>query len=84
MASTRSPDQLSSIIRARITTSRGAFRARDNRRTTARSSSSPAGRARKTVVQQVTSAGVVYRRPLDDLVSRLCGEFGGQGDLVGF
>jgi hypothetical protein len=33
---------------------------------------------------EVTSAGVVYRRPLGDLVLRLCGEFGGQGGLVGF
>jgi hypothetical protein len=32
----------------------------------------------------VTSAGVVYRRPLGDLVLRLCGEFGGQGRVVGF
>jgi len=32
----------------------------------------------------VTSAGVVYRRPLGDLVVRLCGEFGGQGGLVVF
>ncbi|MFF7598316.1 hypothetical protein, partial [Streptomyces mirabilis] len=32
---------------------------------------------------RVTSAGVVYRRPLGDLVLRLCGEFGGQGGLVG-
>jgi hypothetical protein len=32
----------------------------------------------------VTSAGVVYRRPLGDLVLRLCGEFGGQDGLVGF
>jgi hypothetical protein len=33
---------------------------------------------------RVTSAGVVYRRPLGDLVLRLCGEFGGQGRVVGF
>lgn len=33
---------------------------------------------------KVTSAGVVYRRPLGDLGSRLCGEFGGQGGVVGF
>ncbi|MEC3995327.1 hypothetical protein VSR01_17985 [Actinacidiphila sp. DG2A-62] len=33
--------------------------------------------------QGVTSAGVVYRRPLGDLVVRLCGEFGGQGGFVG-
>ncbi|WP_209445951.1 hypothetical protein, partial [Streptomyces flaveus] len=33
---------------------------------------------------QVTSAGVVYRRPLGDLVLRLCGEFGGQDGVVGF
>lgn len=32
----------------------------------------------------VTSAGVVYRRPLGDLVLRLCGEFGGQDGLVVF
>ncbi|WP_194236438.1 hypothetical protein [Streptomyces acidicola] len=32
----------------------------------------------------VTSAGVVYRRPLGDLVLRLCGEFGGQDGVVGF
>ncbi|WP_078913983.1 hypothetical protein [Streptomyces sp. NRRL S-37] len=32
----------------------------------------------------VTSAGVVYRRPLGDLGLRLCGEFGGQGRVVGF
>ncbi|MFD8217877.1 hypothetical protein ACFV2U_30235 [Streptomyces sp. NPDC059697] len=32
----------------------------------------------------VMSAGVVCRRPLGDLVLRLCGEFGGQGGLVGF
>ncbi|WP_199820071.1 MULTISPECIES: nuclear transport factor 2 family protein, partial [Streptomyces] len=31
----------------------------------------------------VTSAGVVYRRPLGDLVLRLCGEFGGQDGVVG-
>jgi hypothetical protein len=33
---------------------------------------------------EVTSAGVVYRRPLGDLVLRLCGEFGGQDGVVGF
>jgi hypothetical protein len=33
---------------------------------------------------RVTSAGVVYRRPLGDLVLRLCGEFGGQDGVVGF
>ncbi|MCK1823893.1 hypothetical protein MTQ10_31095, partial [Streptomyces sp. XM83C] len=32
----------------------------------------------------VTSAEVVYRRPLGDLGLRLCGEFGGQGGVVGF
>ncbi|REE58927.1 hypothetical protein BX257_1409 [Streptomyces sp. 3212.3] len=32
----------------------------------------------------VTSAGVVYRRPLVISVLRLCGEFGGQGSVVGF
>ncbi|WP_318783800.1 helix-turn-helix domain-containing protein [Streptomyces spectabilis] len=51
IAGTRSPDQPSSIIRARITASRAAFRARDRRRTMVRSSSSRPGRARKTIVQ---------------------------------
>lgn len=36
------------------------------------------------VPAKVTSAGVVYRRPLGDLVLRLCGEFGGQGGVVCF
>jgi hypothetical protein len=40
------------------------------------------GRSERAV--WVTSAGVVYRRPLGDLVLRLCGEFGGQGRVVGF
>ncbi|MFG2952068.1 hypothetical protein ACGFZ4_43785, partial [Streptomyces adustus] len=50
---------------------------------------SPAGRiATNAAVQaqqrrRVTSARVVYRRPLGDLVLRLCGEFGGQGGVVG-
>jgi len=60
IAGTRSPDQLSSIIRARITTSRGAFRARDNRRTTARSSSSRSGRAHKTIAQHPPPSTLNY------------------------
>ncbi|MER6539974.1 hypothetical protein ABT215_40660 [Streptomyces sp900105755] len=32
----------------------------------------------------VTSAGVVYRRPLGDLVLRLGGEFGGHDGVAGF
>lgn len=51
IAGTRCPDQLNPIIRARITTSRGAFRARASRRTTARSSPSRSGRAHKTIAQ---------------------------------
>lgn len=60
IAGTRSPDQLNSIIRARITASRGPFRARDKRRTTVRSSSSRPGRARKTIVQHPPPSAINY------------------------
>jgi hypothetical protein len=60
IAGTRIPDQLSSIIRARITASLGAFRARDNLRTTARSCSSRSGRAHKTIAQHPPPSTLNY------------------------
>lgn len=49
IAGTRMPRQLSSTIRARVTRSRGALRARANRRTTASSPASRLAHARNTI-----------------------------------
>lgn len=79
--STKNPVRINSTA-ALVADTNKAAAAIDRQRARKQDQKEPS--VRKPGLGAVTSAGVVYRRPLGDLVLRLCGEFGGQGGVVGF